>query len=237
TTRARMSLRTGTAKISSESSISPTVSLSRLRTSAFISLPLGRRGRLCSTADRRRERHVLRRLALHRVLDRHIALRCARHGTAHQEEAALGVDRDDAQVLGRDARAAGVARHLLVLEGAARVLPLAGGTVAAMRDRNAVRRVETAEIVALHDALEAFADRRAGDVHELADDEVIGAELGAHLHDRIGGHPEFGEDALRLDLRLGEMAAHRLRHVLRLAPAGADLERDVAVLLVGALRD
>ena len=48
---------------------------------------------------------------------------------------------------------------------------------------------------------------------------------------------EFGDDALGLDLSLGEVAAHGLGGVLGLLGAGAELEGDVAVLLLGALAD
>ncbi len=48
---------------------------------------------------------------------------------------------------------------------------------------------------------------------------------------------EFGELALGLDLGDGEMAAVGLGRALNLARAGAELERDVAVLLLGAMSD
>jgi len=50
-------------------------------------------------------------------------------------------------------------------------------------------------------------------------------------------HPEFRELALGLDLRLGEVTALRLGHVLGLARADAELNRVVLVLLLGAHRD
>jgi hypothetical protein len=52
--------------------------------------------------------------------------------------------------MSRDAPVTHVTRHLLALEDAARILPIAGRAVAAMADRNAVRRPQTAEVVALH---------------------------------------------------------------------------------------
>ena len=94
-----------------------------------------------------------------------------------------------------------------------------------------------AEILALHDALEALADRRAGHVDELADDEMIGGDLGADVDQVVRADAELGDLALRLDRGLGEMAAQRLRRVLDLAQADAELDGGVAVLLVRALRD
>ena len=74
-----------------------------------------------------------------------------------------------------------VAGHLLALEHLAGVLALAGRTVGAMRHRVAVGGAAAAEMVALDDALKALAVRRAGHVDELADDEVVGGELGADV--------------------------------------------------------
>src|SRR5262249_30693295 len=50
-------------------------------------------------------------------------------------------------------------------------------------------------------------------------------------------HPELGELALGLDLGDGEMAAVRLGQVLGPARAGAELQRHVAVLVLGAVGD
>ena len=61
-------------------------------------------------------------------------------------------------------------------------------------------------------------------------------ELGADLDQGVGIDPELDQLALRLDAGLGEMAAHRLGHVLHLDLADAELQRRVAVLLLGALR-
>ena len=94
--------------------------------------------------------------------------------------------------------------------------------------------LETAEVPADHRAGEAAADRRADDVDELADHEVAGHQLGADFEDGILGDAELDELLLRLDLRLGEMAAHRLGDVLHLGLAVAELHRDVLVLLFRA---
>ena len=79
--------------------------------------------------------------------------------------------------------------------------------------------------------------RGAGDVDELADQEMIGGDLGADRDQRIVADAELGELALGLDLGDGEAAALGLAHVLDLAGAGTELERDVAVLLLAAMRD
>src|SRR5579871_6552187 len=103
--RARMSLRTGSPKIASGRSISPTVLLSKLVTDDFIALFLLRvcrflglrlggrfRGLFGALADRRRERQVLRRGALLGVLHQDLAAGCTRDCALDQDQAALGID-------------------------------------------------------------------------------------------------------------------------------------------------
>ena len=70
-----------------------------------------------------------------------------------------------------------------------------------------MRGAQTAEVPALHGALETFALVGARHVDELAGDEVVGGDLGAHLDDVIGADPELDELALRLDLGHGESSA------------------------------
>ena len=136
-----------------------------------------------------------------------------------------------------DALVAHMAGHLLALEDLAGILALAGRAGNAVRQRIAVGGAAAAEIVALHDALEALAHRRAGDVDELADQEMIGGDLGADLDQIVGAHPELDHLALRLDLGLGEMPAQGIGRVLDLAQADTELDGGIAVLLGGALRD
>ena len=93
-----------------------------------------------------------------------------------------------------------------------------------------------AEMVPLDDALEALADRRAGDVDLLAGDEMVGSDLGADVEKVLGRNPELGDLGLRLDRSRREMAAQRLRRVLHLGEADAQLNGGIAVLLLGALR-
>jgi hypothetical protein len=89
--------------------------------------------------------------------------------------------------------------------------------------------------VPLHDALKALADRGACDIHELACEIVVGGDLFADLDHILGGDAELGYLALRLNFRLGEMAAQRLRRALRLAAAHAELHGRIPVRLLGAL--
>jgi hypothetical protein len=130
-----------------------------------------------------------------------------------------------------------MAGHLLVLEGLAGVLAAAGRTDRAVRDRHAVRRAQTAEIPALHAAREALADRGAGHVDELPRNEVVRRDLGTDRDHGVFAHAEFGHLALRLDLGDREVAAFGLGDVLHFAGAGAELQRDVAVLVDGAVAD
>ena len=106
-----------------------------------------------------------------------------------------------------------------------------------VRNRDAVGGAHTAEIPALHGALEALADGRAGDVDLLAGYIVVSGELRADLDQHIFRDLELGQLVLRLDLSLGEVAAHALGRVLRLLGAGAQLEGHVAVLVAGAVGD
>ena len=71
---------------------------------------------------------------------------------------------------------------------------------AAVADRHAVRRPEAAEVVPLHAAREALADRRAGDVDELTREIVVRGDLLADLDQVLGADPELGDLPLGLDL-------------------------------------
>ena len=66
---------------------------------------------------------------------------------------------------------------------------------------------------------------------------MIRRDLGADRNERIVIDAEFGELALGLDLGDGEMAAIGLGRRLHLAGAGAELQRDIAVLFLGAVAD
>ena len=86
-----------------------------------------------------------------------------------------------------------VAGHLLALEHLAGVLTLAGRTVGAVGDRDAVGGAHAAEVPPLHRPREALADGEAGDVDLLARQVVIGRELGADVDQVFVGDPEFGQ--------------------------------------------
>ena len=66
---------------------------------------------------------------------------------------------------------------------------------------------------------------------------MIRGDLGADRNERVVVDAELGELALGLDLGDGEMAAVGLGRRLHLAQPGAELERDVAVLFLGAVAD
>src|SRR5258708_3329225 len=145
TMRARMSGRTATPKTSSLSSISPASWLSRFFIVSFMLLglrPSGRFRRRCGrrrrTPNRRWERQVAWRFALHRILDQNITAVAARNRAAHHDQPALDIGGDDAQILRCHPNVAEMAGHLLALERLAGILALAGRAQAAMRHRYAV---------------------------------------------------------------------------------------------------
>src|SRR5690606_22812268 len=100
-----------------------------------------------------------------------------RNRAADQDQAAIGVGRDDLDVLRGHAGGAHVTGHLLALEHLTGVLALTGRTVRAVRNRVTVGRAAAAEIVALHDTLETLTDRGARHVDLLAGDEVLDGDL------------------------------------------------------------
>ena len=65
--------------------------------------------------------------------------------------------------------------------------------------------------------------RGAGDVDELPGDEMVGGDLGADVDQVLRAHPELDHLALGLHRGGGEVAALRLRRVLDLGKAGAEL--------------
>src|SRR5579871_3210837 len=141
--RARMSLRTGRPKTESARSISPTCMLSRLVTADFIALFLLLRRVFLSRRfhrgrgglESRRERKILGRRPLLGVAHQDVAAVGPGYGALDHDQAALGVDRDDLQVLGGDADVTQMTRHLLARKRTARILPVAGRAMGAMGDR------------------------------------------------------------------------------------------------------
>ena len=83
--------------------------------------------------------------------------------------------------------------------------------------------------MALHGAGEALADRGAGDIHQLPDDEMVRLHRCADLDEVVSVDTEFDDLALGLHLGDGELAAIRLGEIARLNGAGAELQGDVTV--------
>src|SRR6266487_4790591 len=150
------------------------------------------------------------------------AVHRARHGAAHEQEIALGVDPYHPQ-----AELGGVARahmpgHALAFDDARRV--------GARRDRSrlavtrvAVRLGTAMEVMAVHDTLEAAALRDAADLHAIAFGED-GDGDGAAGGRRFAAHVKAPNHARRrLDAALLRMARERLGGVLGLLRAEAEL--------------
>src|SRR5579862_4564195 len=182
-------------------------------------------------------RSAVRQLLLHRIAHRDPAAFDAGNGAFDHDQAARDVGLHHFEIERGHAADTEMARHLLVLECLARILPSAGRTDRAVRDRDAVGRPQAGKIPALHATGKALAGRSTGNIHELTDDEMIRRDLGADRNQPVVIDAELGELALGLDLGDGEMAAVGAVGALHLAQAGAELERDVAVLVLGAVTD
>src|SRR5664279_1044736 len=255
TQRCTMSLRGSRPKMSSDSLIEPASLPSsvvifismlcallhgggwRFGCRRFGGLGIGLRRSSFADAELARLRRVLVCLLLYGIAHGDPAALGARHRAFDQDEAALDVGLDHFEIERGDAVDTHVAGHLLVLEGPAGILTAAGRTDRTVRDRNAVRGTQAAEVPALHAAGKAFTNRDAADIDELAFDKMIGGDLGADRDQRILGDTEFRQLAARLDIGLAEIAAIGLVHVIRAARAGAQLQRDIAVLVLGAMSD
>lgn len=172
---------------------------------------------------------------LHRVTHNNPTALGTWNRTADHDEAAILVDLSDDQVLGGDAIITHVAGHLLAFEHLAGILTLAGRTVRAMRDRDAVRGAKTAEVPALHGALETLTLRGAGHIDELARNEVVCRNFGADFDQVIRRDAELSEFALRFDFGFREVATVSLGQARNFARAAADLDRGVAILFNSAV--
>src|SRR5690606_33305648 len=173
-------------------------------------------------ANASRLRRFLRKRRLRGVAHFHPAALGARHRTTDKQKPAIGIDADDLQILSRDAFVAQVASHLLTLEDLARILTLARRTMRTVRNRDAVRGAQTAEIPALHRAGETLTDRNARDVDLLADNKMVGANFGADRQKVVLGDAELAHDRFRLYFRARELTALGLRRALRLGGASAE---------------
>src|SRR5688572_22296357 len=106
-----------------------------------------------------------------------------------------------------------------------------------MADGDAVRSPQAAEIPPFHGTGETLADGDAGDIDELARNEMLGRDLGSHRYQILRRYPKLNQLALGLDLGLGEMTALGLRHILDLDRTCAKLDGRVAVLVDRLMRN
>src|SRR5690606_21256937 len=177
--------------------------------------------------DRAGERHAFGNRQLRGVANEQPGVLRARNRALDEQEAAIGVGAHDLEVLLRALTVAHVARHLLVLKDAARILAITRRTVRTVAERNAVRRAQTAEAPALHRAGKPRALRVAGDVDLLPGDEVLGTDRRADRHQAfLVLNAELGDLHLQRHFRLRESFALRLVHVLLLGLARTDLKRE-----------
>src|SRR5262245_15175871 len=194
------SVRGSRPKIASDSSTEPAALPSRVVTFSSMSrslrgrrlrrrLALGRRGRAFALAARQAEfarlRHAVGQPLLHGVAHRDPAALVARHRALDQDEAARDIGLHHFQIERGHALDTQVAGHLLALEGLARVLAAASRPMRTMRDRHAMRGAQAAEVPALHRPGKTLADRRAGHVDILADDKMVGRDLGGDREQRL----------------------------------------------------
>src|SRR3954470_22462575 len=98
-------------------------------------------------------------------------------------------------------------------------------------------RSKAAEPPALHRAGKAFALGHAGDVDELARNEMIRADGRAEVEERIFGDAELGDLRLGLDLGLAEGDALRLGVVLGFRLARPELDGGIAVTVLFTTAD
>src|ERR1019366_6761355 len=251
TQRCRISARASSPKMASGRSTEPAAVPSSIVTFNSMSRPLvrggisrrglrrfgGRRRASARQAELARHRRILRQRLLDRIAQPDPTALGAGHGALDQDEATLDVGHHHLEIERGHAIHAHVTRHLLFLERLARILATAGRSMGSMRDRHAVGGAQTAEVPTLHRTRKALADRCTGHVHILADDEMIGRDLGADRNELALLDAELRQLALGLHLGDREMAALGLVDVADLARAGAELERHVAVSVLGAVSD
>src|SRR5262245_4757708 len=234
-----MSTRGSRPKMSSETVTPPAALPSRVVTFSSISRPLlrfrGRRG--LSQPELARLGRLLRQRLLDGVAHGDPAAVVAGHRALDQDQPALDIGLHHFEIERGDAIDTHMAGHLLVLEGLAGILAAAGRAMRAVRDRHAVGGAQAMEIPAFHRPGETLADGRAGDVDELSDNEMVGGDFSADRDQLLLLNAELGELALGLHLGSCEIAAVGLVYVVALARAGAKLNGDIAVLVLGAMRN
>src|SRR6202030_4345528 len=108
-------------------------------------------------------RHALGQLLLHRIAHRDPAALGARHGAFDHDEAARNVGLHDFEIERCHPFHTEMTGHFLVLEGFAGILPAAGRSDRAVRNRHTVACAQAGEIPALHAAGKDLAGRSGGD--------------------------------------------------------------------------
>jgi hypothetical protein len=104
-----------------------------------------------------------------------------------------------------------------------------------MRNRHAVSGAQAAEIPPLHAAGPTLTGRDSGHVDELADEKMISGNFRADRNETVIIDAEFGNLALRLNLGDCEITAIGTIGALHLALPRAKLQRDVTILVFGAV--
>ena len=152
---------------------------------------------------------------LHAVVQEHHAALGAGDGTAHGDDAQLGINLDHVQVQDGDLLVAHLTGAVAALVDVAGGGAGAQGTLMTVDRAAAVGHALDGGAVALNNALEAVALADAGDVHAVARGKDVGLQLVAHLvlgavlqSELLQDLLELGQTCLLLmaDLRLGELA-------------------------------
>src|SRR3954451_8712453 len=219
------------------SSISGALLLDRLSRFGGVYL-VAARGRLTlGQTEFARLGNTVRQLLFHCVPQGDPAALVPGNGALNQNQPTLDIGLHDFEVQRGDALDAHMAGHLFVLERLAGILATTGRPMRAMRDGHAMGSPQACEIPAFHRTGESFADRDAGHVNELANHEMIGRDLGADRDDIALLYAELRKLALGLNLDAGEMPPLGPAEVLLLPGTRAELERDIAVPVLAAMRD
>src|SRR5699024_682374 len=158
----------------------------------------------------------------------------ARDRTLDEQDAGLGVDLVDGQVLRGDAVLAHPAGHAHALEDPARGGAATDRARTAVHGLGAVTGALAGEAVALHDTRVALALGGAGDVDDGAVGEHVHAHFLADLEGRGVGDPQLDQVPARGDPGLGVVAGDGLVDLARVDGAERQLHGLVAVPLCGA---
>jgi len=162
-----------------------------------------------------------------------------RDGADQEQQVPVGVDLHDPDVARGDPLVALAAGHLQALDHPARIAVRADRAAVAEELVGAVALGVDGEVVPLDHAGRAHALAGTDHVHALAGAEDVAAHVLTDLVLRgiFVRDPALLQVADRRQLRLREVALHRLRHVLGSAGQEAELEGGVAVLLGSLLLD